>query len=85
MLFVHKRTVFDALWRQEPCVFFLASLIQGVPGAVALGVKRLECEADNLAPSGAKVNNAPCYNSIHGVEQEQTVTSADGKRFVRSF
>jgi hypothetical protein len=78
VLFVHKRKVFDALRRQEPCVFFLASHIQGVPGAVSLGVKRLECEADNFPPSGAKVNNTSCYNYNHGVEQGQTVTSADG-------
>ena len=75
--------MFDALRRQEPCVFFLASLIQGMPGgggAVSFGVKRLECEADHLTASGAKVSNALCYNSIYGVEQRQTFTSADGKR-----
>jgi len=49
------------------------------------GVKRLECEAEHLPPSGAKVTNASCYNSIHGVEQGQTVTSADGKRFIGSI
>jgi hypothetical protein len=82
---VHKRTVFDAQRRQEPCVCFLASLIQGVPGGVSLGVKRLECDADHLPSSGAKVNNASCYKSIHGVEQGQAVTSADGKRFIRGL
>jgi hypothetical protein len=85
VLVVHKRTVFDALRRQEPCVFFLASLIQGVSGAVSLGVKRPECESDRLPPFGAKVNNASYYNSIHGFGQGQTVTSADGKRFIWSF
>jgi hypothetical protein len=37
--------------------------IQGVPGALSLGVKQLGCEADHLPSSSAKVKNEWSYTS----------------------
>jgi hypothetical protein len=46
--------------------------IQWVPGALSLGVKRPECEADHSPPSSDEVKNAWSYTStppirLHGV------------------
>jgi hypothetical protein len=54
----------DSLSTQPP--------IHGVPVALALGAKRLECEADHSSLSGAEVKNAWSYTStppisLHGV------------------
>jgi hypothetical protein len=42
-------------WSQPP--------IQLVPGALSLGAKRPECEADHSPPSSAEENNAWSYTS----------------------
>jgi hypothetical protein len=46
--------------------------LQWVPGALSLGVKRPECEADHSPPSSAEVKNVRSYTStppisLHGV------------------
>jgi hypothetical protein len=62
--------LFDTVSR--PALGPTQPLIQGVPGALTLGVKWPRCEADHAPPSSSEVKNAWGYTStppicLHGV------------------